>query len=69
MCVTCINNEIEIVNGLRLLFYDFPKKGVPENFWLDARFPRDPKLKWILKWLPLDRGYFKFYFLEKEKVC
>ena len=40
-----------------------PEKGISWKFWLDPRFPRGPKLKWILKWLPLDRGCFKFYFL------
>ena len=63
VCVTCINNEIRLVNGLRL-FYD-PPKGVPWKFWLDPRFPQNLKLKWILKRLPLDRGYFKVYFFTK----
>ena len=53
--------------GSRLLFYDLPKKGVPWKFWLDPRFPRNPKLKWTLKRLPLDRGCFKFYFFKKGK--
>ena len=48
-------------------FLQSPEKGVSWKFWLDPRFPRDPKLKWILKWLPLDRGYFKFYFYKRGK--
>ena len=63
-----VNNKCEIVMGLVLLFYNLSRKGVPWKFWLDSRFPWDPKLKWILKWLSLDRDYFKFYFLQKEKV-
>ena len=64
MCATYTNNEIGLVNGLGLLLYDLPK-GVPWKFWLDPRFPQDPKLKWILKWLSLDKGYLKFCFLQK----
>ena len=45
------------------------EKRVPWKFWLDPRFPRDPKLKWILKWPPLDRGYFKILLFTKGKVC
>ena len=39
MCVTCINNEGGIVNGLRLLSYDLPKKGSRGNFGLILDFP------------------------------
>ena len=46
-------------------YFTISQKGVSWIFWLDPRFPRDPKLKWTLKWLPLDRGYFKFYFFTK----
>ena len=46
-------------------FLQSPEKGVSWKFWLDPRFPRDPKLKWILKRLPLDRGCFKSYFFTK----
>ena len=58
-----------LINRL-VIWFEFiilrsPEKGVPWKFWLDPRFLRDPKLKWILKQLPLDRGYFKFYFLQK----
>ena len=49
--------------GIIILWY--PEKGVPWKFWLDPRFSRDPKLKWNLMWLSLDRGYFKFYFFTK----
>ena len=34
-----------------------PQKGVPWKSWLDPQFLRNPKLKQILKWLPLDRGW------------
>ena len=43
------------------------RKEVTWKLWLDPRFPQNPKLKWILKWLPLDRGYFKVYFFKREK--
>ena len=42
------------------------EKRVPWKFWLDPRFPRNPKLEQILKWLPLDRGCFKVYFFYKK---
>ena len=44
------------------------EKKVPWKFWLDPRFPRKSKSKWTLKWLPLDRGYFKFYFHKGESI-
>ena len=50
-----------------LLFYDLLKRGSVEIL-ARSSISRNPKLKWILKWLPLDRGCFKFYFLQKEKV-
>ena len=56
------------VYGSRLLFYYLSKKGVPWKFWLDPRFFRDLKLKWILKWLPFDRGYFKIYFYKEKSL-
>ena len=43
-------------------------KGVPWKSWLDSRFPRDSKSKWTLKWLPLDRGYFKFYLCKDKSM-
>ena len=46
----------------------YPKNEVPWQSWLDPRFPRNSILKWILKWLPLDRGYFKFYFRESKSI-
>ena len=49
----------------RVYYFTISRKGIPWKFWLDPRFPRDPKLKWSLKRLPLDRGYFKFYFFIK----
>ena len=50
---------------LEIIILGSPEKRAPWKFWLDPRFFRNPKLKWILKWLPLDRGYFKFYFFIK----
>ena len=44
------------------------KKEIPWKFWFDLRFSRNFKLKWILKWLPLDRGYFKFYSYKGESL-
>ena len=43
-------------------------KGVPWKSWLDPRFSRNSKSKWALKWLPLDRSYFKFYFHKGESI-
>ena len=50
-------------------YFTISQKGVPWKSWLDPRFPRNLKLKQILKWLPLDRGCFKVYFFtQREKV-
>ena len=46
-------------------FYNLPKRGFRGNFGSIFNFPGIPKPKWILKWLPLDRGYFKIYLLKK----
>ena len=51
-----------------LLTYDIQKNEVPWKSWLDPRFSRNSMLKWILKWLPLDRGYFKFYFRKGRSI-
>ena len=48
-------------------YFTISRKEVPRKFWLDSRFPRNPKLKWILKWLPLYRSYFKVYFFKRGK--
>ena len=53
---------------LILLINDILKNEVPWKSWLDPRFPRNSMLKWILKLLLLDRGYFKFYFSEGESI-
>ena len=53
---------------LEIITLRSPEKGVPWKFWLNPRFPRNSKSKWILKWLPLDRGYFKVYFLRGESL-
>ena len=60
--------EIGIVAWLEIIILRSPEKGGSWKFWLDPRFPWNPKLKWILKWLPLDRGYFKFYFHKGESI-
>ena len=60
----CVN-KCEIIVWLKIIILRPPEKGVPWKFWLDPRFPRNPKLKQILKWLPLDRGCFKVYFFAK----
>ena len=68
ICVICINHQIGIVTWLGIIILWSLEKRVPWKFWLNPRFPRNPKLKQILKWLPLDRGYFKVYFFyEREK--
>ena len=65
--VICINNEIGIIVWLGIVTSQSLKKGTPWKFWLDPWFPRNSKPKWTLKWLPLDRGYFKFCFLIRRK--
>ena len=52
---------------LRIIILRSLEKGALWKFWLDPRFPRNPKLEWILKWLPLDKGYFKVYFYKSRK--
>ena len=52
----------------RVIILQSPEKGAMWKFWLDPRFFRNFKSKWILKWLPLDRGYFKFYFHKGEST-
>ena len=59
---------IRIIIWFGFITYDL-KMGSRENLGLILDFPRDSELKQILKWLPLDRGRFKVYFLQKEKVC
>ena len=46
----------------RFYYFMISRKGVPWKSWFDPRFPRNPKLKCILKRLALDRGYFKVHF-------
>ena len=53
---------------LVLLINDILKSEVPWKSWLDPRFPWNSMLKWILKWLPLDRDYFKFYFRKGKSI-
>ena len=66
ICVMCFYNWNE--STAWVYFLRSPEKGVSWKSWLYPRFPRNPKLKQILKWLPLDTGRFKVYFFyEKRK--
>ena len=67
VCVICINNEIGMIIWFEIIILRSVEKGVLWKFWFDLRFPQNPKLKWILKWLPLDRGYFKVYFFYTRR--
>ena len=53
---------------LEIIILRYPKNEVPWKSWLDPRFPRNSILKWILKWLPLDRGYFKLCFRKGKSI-
>ena len=53
---------------VRGYYFTIFQKGAPWKSWLDPRFSRNFKSKWTLKWLPLDRGYFKFYFHKGESI-
>ena len=66
--VICINNEIGTIVWFRIIILRSPEKGAQWKFWLDPRFSWNFKPKWTLKWLPLDRGYFKFYFHKGENI-
>ena len=68
VCMISVDNEIGMIVWFGVIILRSPKKEVLWKFWLDPQFLRNPKLKWILKWLPLDKGCFKFYFLQKGKV-
>ena len=68
VCVICINNEIGIIVWLGVIIFQSPEKGIPWKFWLNPRFLRNSKSKWTLKWLPLDRGYFKFYCHKGKSI-
>ena len=68
VCVTCINNEIGMIVWFKVIILQISRKRAPWKSWLNPRFPRNSKSKWALKWLPLDRGYFKFYFHKDESI-
>ena len=53
---------------LGVIILQSPWKWAPWKFWLNPRFSQNSKSKWTLKWLPLDRGYFKFYFHKGESI-
>ena len=54
--VIWINNEIGIIVWLGFIILQ------------STRFLQNSKSKWTLKWLPLDRGYFKFYFHKGDSM-
>ena len=39
---------------------------IPWKSWLDLRFPWRSERKWILKWLPPNRGHFNFIFVNED---
>ena len=41
--------EVELATWLEIIILRSPEKGIPWKFWLDPQFPRNPKLKQILK--------------------
>ena len=51
-----------------LLTYDILKNEIPWKSWLDPWFSRNSKSKWTLKWLSLDRSYFKFCFCRGKSI-
>ena len=53
---------------VRDYYFTISRKEVPWKSWLDPRFSQNFKSKWTLKWLSLDRGYFKFYFHKGESL-
>ena len=55
-------------NDSILLTYSILKNEISWKSWLNPRFSRNSKSKLILKWLPLDRGYFKFYFHKGKSI-
>ena len=66
--VICINNEIGMIVWFGVIILQISRKRAPLKSWLDPRFSRNSKSKWTLKWLLLDRGYFKFYFHKGESI-
>ena len=67
--VICINNEIGMIVWFGVIILQFLGNELRENLGSILDFPKIPSQSELLKWLPLDRGYFKFYFWQKEKVC
>ena len=53
--------------AIQVIILQSSGNGVLWKFWLDSRLPRNSKPKWISKWLPLDRGYFEFYFRKRRR--
>ena len=64
----CMRVIVILWNDSVFINIRYPKNEVPWKSWLDLRFPRNSMLKWILKWLPLDRGYFKLYFRKGKSI-
>ena len=67
-CIICTNNKIGTSVWLRVIILQSPEKRVLWKFWFYSRFSRNSKSKWTLKWLPLDRGYFKFCFCKSKSI-
>ena len=57
-----------IIVWLGVIISQSLEKGTLWKFWLDPRFPRNSKSKWALKWLSLNRGYFKSHFWKGENL-
>ena len=65
----CDRNKLVLLcDDSILLTYDIIKNEISWKSWLNPRFLRNFKSKWALKWLPLDRGYFKFYFHKGKSI-
>ena len=51
----------------RVIILQSLEKRTLWKFWFNPRFSQNSKSKWTLKWLPLDRGYFEFYFRKRRR--
>ena len=67
ICMKCL--VLEMNQWFEFIILRSPEKEVPWKFWLDPRFSRNPKLKWILKWLPFDRVTLNFTFCKRRKFA
>ena len=64
----CMHVILILWNDSIFINIRYPKNEVPWKSWLDPRFSWNSMLKWILKWLPLDRGHFKLYFHKGKSM-